>query len=402
VLHTKALAKNSYGLISIGERERAFMSADHSEFQEDALHTSAEVVISRTSLEILQRLASIVEYSDDAIISKTIEGTVTSWNGGAERIFGYTAQELIGQSILRLVAAGAEDGMVKCLDKVRRGERVNHYEAIWVCKDGREIPVSVTTSPLRDSSGQIVGVSDISRDITGRKRTEKAMRTAEKLAIVGRLASRIAHDINNPLMSITNLLYLLENEDLSGEGRRYIAITQHELSRLGHISNQALGLYKNSGKPVSASIAAILDDSLALRHNRCIVLGIEVLRDYDLTMTIDCHPGELRQLIVNLVDNALDAMPSGGRLYIRARITTGWATDRRGLRITVADTGCGISVETHSRLFEPFYTTKEASTGLGLWACAHIADKYAGRISMRSSNTGDRSGSVFAVFLPTG
>jgi PAS domain S-box-containing protein len=376
------------------------MSPHHGEFQKETLHNYKKVAISRTSLELLQRLASIVEYSDDAIISKTIEGTVSSWNGGAERIFGYTAQDLIGQSMLRLVGAGAEDAAVKCLEKVCRGEHVKQYETTWVCKDGKEIPVSITTSPLRDSSGQIIGASDISRNITSQKRTEEAIRTAEKLAIVGRLASRLAHDINNPLTSITNLLYLLENENLSEEGRRYLATTQHELSRVGHISNQALGFYKDSGKPVSASLAAILDDSLALRHNRCIVLGIDVLRDYKMSTTIDCHPGDLRQLMVNLLDNALDAMPSGGRLYIRTRLTTDWATNRRGVGITVADTGCGISAGTRSRLFEPFYTTREASTGLGLWACVHIADKYAGRISVRSTNTRDRNGSVFTVFLP--
>ena len=225
------------------------------------------------------------------------------------------------------------------------------------------------------------------------------MCTAERLAAVARLASHIAHDINNPLSAVTNLLYLLENEDFSVEGKHYLAIAQQELSRITQISKQALGFYKDRGKPLSASIADILDDSLALRHSRCKSLGIEVLRDYRLPITVDCHPGDLRQIMVNLVDNALDAMPSGGRLHIRARTTTDWTTGVEGLRITVAYTRCGTSTEMRSQLFGAFDANHEA-TGMRLWACSHIANKYAGRITMRSSNALNRSGSVFTLFLP--
>lgn len=225
------------------------------------------------------------------------------------------------------------------------------------------------------------------------------MCTAERLAVVARLASHIAHDTNNPLTSGTNLLYPLGNESLSVEGKHYLAIAQQELSRITQISNQALGFYKDRGKPLSASVADILDDSLALRHNRCKLLGIEVLRDYRLPITVDCHPGELRQMVVNLVDNAVDAMPSGGRLHIRARTTIDWTTGVQGLRITVADTRCGTSTEMRSQLFEPFGANHEA-TGVRLWACSHIANKYAGRITMRSSITPDRSGSAVTLFLP--
>jgi PAS domain S-box-containing protein len=163
----------------------------------------------------LQRLAAIVEFSDDAIITKTIEGVVTSWNRGAERVFGYSAQEMLGQSIFRLACVGGEEDMIAVLDQIRRGERVDHYETMRRRKDGTEIAVSLTVSPMRSSSGEIIGASKIARDISARRQTEKAMRIAENLAAVGRLATSIAHDINNPLAAATNLLFLLENENLS-------------------------------------------------------------------------------------------------------------------------------------------------------------------------------------------
>jgi PAS domain S-box-containing protein len=300
------------------------ISIDNAASRKGAIGSSEEFLISRTKFEWLQRLAAIVEFSDDAIITKTIEGVVTSWNSGAERIFGYSAQEMLGQSIFRLACVGGEEDMIAVLDQIRRGERVDNYETMRRRKDGTEIAVSLTVSPMRISSGEIVGASKIARDISARRQTEKAMRIAENLAVVGRLATSIAHDINNPLAAATNLLFLLENENLSEEGKYYLATAQHELSRIAHITAQALGFYHSRGGLVWLSIATILDDALVLHHNRCSALGIEVSRDYDSAPQIFCRPGELRQVMVNLVGNALDAMPSGGRLQLRIRRTTDW------------------------------------------------------------------------------
>jgi PAS domain S-box-containing protein len=377
------------------------MSIDNAASRNVAIGCSEEFLISRTKFEWLQRLAAIVEFSDDAIITKTIEGVVTSWNSGAERIFGYSAQEMLGQSIFRLACVGGEEDMIAVLDQIRRGERVDHYETMRRRKDGKEIAVSLTISPMRSFSGEIVGASKIARDISARKQAEKAMRIAETLAAVGRLATSIAHDINNPLAAATNLLFLLENENLSEEGKHYLETAQRELSRISHITAQALGFYRSRGEPIWLSIATILDDALVLHHDRCSALGIEVSRDYDSAPQIFCRPGELRQVMVNLVGNALDAMPSGGRLQLRIRRTTDWIKGGRALCIAVADTGGGMSAETRHRLFEPFYTTKQGTgSGLGLWICADIVGKYNGRISMRSNHVPGRNGSVFLLFLP--
>jgi PAS domain S-box-containing protein len=350
---------------------------------------------------MLQRFAAMIASSDDAIISKTIEGTVTSWNAGAERIFGYSALEMIGQPIVRLVSARGGDDMTTSLVRIGRGERMDHYEAMRRCKDGREIPVSVTISGLRNSSGELVGAVEIARDFSVRKHGEMAMRTTEKLAAVSRLATSIAHDINNPLTSVTNLLFLLENEKLSEDGKQYLEIAQRELLRVAQISTQALGFYRSKGEPIWISPAEVLEDALALHQGRCRTLGVEVSRDYDSAPKIYSHPGELRQVIVNLIGNALDAMPSGGKLWLRIRRTTDWVKHRQGLRITVADTGGGIEAETRRRLFEPFYATKKpVGTGMGLWICADIVNRYDGRISVRSSAAREHNGSVFSLFLP--
>lgn len=349
----------------------------------------------------MQRLAALVEFSNDAIIGNTIEGIITSWNRGVERIFGYTAQEMIGQSVFRLVCMDGKNDMVPVFDQIGKGEYVGHYETSRRCKDGCEIPVSFTVSPIQKSSGEIVGASEIARNISGRKQAEKVQRIAEKLAAAGRLASIIAHDINNPLAALTNLLFLVESENLSEEGRQYLKTAQRELSPLAQITAQALGFYRNHGDPVWLSITTILDNALALHHDRINASGIEVSRNYDSAPQLYCQPGELRQVMVNLIGNALDAMPHGGRLQLRVRRTTNWGTDRRGVRITVADTGGGMSAETHHRLFEPFYTTKEGTgTGLGLWVCANIVSRYEGRILMRSNDVPGRNGSVFMLFLP--
>jgi signal transduction histidine kinase len=291
--------------------------------------------------------------------------------------------------------------MVRVLAQIRGGERVDHYETMRRCKDGREIPVSLTVSRIGDPSGEIAGASGIARDISGRTKVEKEMRIAEKLGAMRRLASSIAHDINNPLAAVTNLHFLLEGENLSEAGKRYLAMAERELLRVTHITAQALGFYRTSGKPVWLSMATILDEAVAIHQSRFDALGIQLRREYAAPPQICCHAGELRQVMVNIVGNALDAMPFGGRLRLKIRGSTDWGTDGRGIRVVVADTGHGMSAATRRSLFEPFYTTKEAiGTGLGLWLCADIVGKYEGRISMRSNDTPEHSGSVFMVFLP--
>lgn len=326
------------------------LSSDFGAPGEDRIDSSVPAV----KYGLMQRMAALVEDSNDAIISVAGEATIASWNRAAECIFGYTEQEMIGQSIFRLACAGEEGAMGAVLDQVRDGRRLDHHESRRRCKDGSEIPVSVTVSPIQNAAGEIAGVSEIARNIARQKRAEEAARISEKLAAVGRLASSVAHHVNNPLAAVTNLLFLLQNEDLSPEGRHNLATAHREISRVTHIATQALGFCRNGGGAVWASISAILDEALALHDNRIEVAGIEVLRDYDATLRLRCHPGELRQVAVNLIGNALDAMPFRGRLQLRLRRITDGKAARPGVCITIADNGRGMSAVTLRHAFEPF------------------------------------------------
>ena len=377
------------------------VSNDSGAPREDRIDSPGELLVPAVKYGLMQRMAALVEDSNDAIISVAGEATVASWNRAAERIFGYSAEEMIGQPILRLACVGEECAMSAVLEQVRNGRHLEHYETRRRCKDGSEIPVSLTVSPIRSAAGEIAGVSEIARNIARQKRAEEAERIAEKLAAVGRLASSVAHHINNPLAAVTNLLFLLQNEDLSPAGKQYLATAHREILRVAHISTQALGFCGNGGGPVWASIYAILDQAMALHDDRIEVAGIEVSRDYDATAEFRCHAGEMRQMMVNLIGNALDAMPFGGRLQLRVRRATDWMTGRPGVRITVADNGRGMSPATRRHAFEPFYTTKDRTgTGLGLWICTDVVSRYRGRIATRSNDSQGHSGSVFRVFLP--
>jgi signal transduction histidine kinase len=219
--------------------------------------------------------------------------------------------------------------------------------------------------------------------------------------VMGRLASRIAHEINNPLTSVTNLLFLLQNEFLTANAAEYVSLAQREIARIGRISAQSLGMYRFSGQPGLFAMADTLDEAVVLCRDRIETTGIAVGRDYRPAPMISCQRDELRQVMLNVVRNALDAMPHGGTLRLRIRARKDWMTRRDGVLITVGDTGRGMSAETRRRLFEPFFTTKEATgTGLGLWGCAHALTKYRGRILVKSHQSAARSGTVIAMFLP--
>ncbi len=189
------------------------------------------------------RLAAIVQSSDDAIISKNLQGIVTSWNPAAERIFGYTAEEMIGESILKIIPPELHDDEPRILETISRGERIDHFETTRVAKSGERMSVSLTISPVRDNAGKIIGAAKIARDITAQKRTEQALRVTERLASVGRLAATVAHEINNPLEAATNLLYLARERVVRDDVRGFLAMAEEELDRVAHLTKQTLGFY---------------------------------------------------------------------------------------------------------------------------------------------------------------
>lgn len=350
------------------------------------------------------RLAAIVESSDDAIVSKDLNGVVTSWNQSAERIFGYKAEEVIGKSILLIIPPELHRDEDMILGKIGRGERIDHFETVRVAKNGERIQVSLTISPVKDRAGNIIGAAKIVRDITENKKMERALRTTEKLAAAGRLAATVAHEINNPLEAVNNLVFLARR-DVRDTQRvaRYLDWAERELDRVAHIARQTLGFYRDSSAPVRFSVAKTLDDLLYLYEKRLETRQIKIARQYEPDVEITGRTGEIRQVFSNLISNSIDAMPAGGSLVIRVARSHQWSNRlQSGVRITILDTGCGIELEDRKNLFEPFFTTKaDVGTGLGLWITKNIVEKHGGTIRFRSRTGVRRHGTVFSLFLPS-
>lgn len=291
------------------------------------------------------------------------------------------------------------------LDHIRRGEHIEHYESVRRRKDGSLLNVSLTISPLVDASGQIVGASKIARDITERKQTEAALIKSEKLAAAGRLAAVLAHEINNPLQAVTNVMVLLEQSpNMNSRDQEFIRTAADELGRINRLTQQSLRFYRESISPTAVNVQEEIESVLDLYAKRIKAKNITVTKQYQANgASIHSYPGEIRQLFSTLLINAMDAVPTGGRFVLRVSQSADWnkAPTVDGLRVTLADSGCGISPHNAGRIFEPFFTTKgENGTGLGLWVARGIADRLGGSIRMRSRVHPDNGGTCFSVFLP--
>ena len=336
-----------------------------------------------------RHLAAIVESSDDAIISKNLDGTIMSWNQAAEHILGYTANEIIGQSILRLIPPELQSDEVMILSKIRAGQRIEHFQTQRLHKDGSRIEVSLTISPVKDARGKIIGAAKILRDITQQKRLEAALQTSERLASAGRMAATIAHEINNPLAAVTNYVYLAGNqEDLSPASRHYLSLADQELRRVAHIAQQTLGFYRGNAEQSDVPLQPTVDLLLDIYHSKIKCKSLAVDCDIDSGLSVHASEGELKQILSNLLSNAIDASAQGGQITVRAHGSRHAAAGRPVVRITIADNGSGIPANLRSRLFVPFFTTKkDIGTGLGLWITKDLLAKNHGSIQMRSSTT---------------
>lgn len=345
-------------------------------------------------------LASIVESSDDAIISKNLNGIITSWNIAAGRIFGYTAEEMVGQSILRLIPEELHYQEDDILTKLRAGERIDHYETVRVRKNGEKVEISVTISPIKDSTGRIVGASKIARDISIRKQMERLLMQSEKLAATGRMAATIAHEINNPLESLMNLVFLARNSCASNEAAHaYLLIAEKELERVSHLARQTLGYYRGNGRPVEVHPKEIMEDVLTIYHAKLLGNGISVECQFDDPRLITLDKGELVQVFSNVIANSIDAMQQGGLLHIEIRnIVRG---GKEGVLTVIRDQGIGIPQEHLGKIFEPFFTTKgDLGTGIGLWVAKRLVEKRGGQLSISSSTEPGNSGTSLSIYLP--
>ena len=266
--------------------------------------------------------------------------------------------------------------------------------------DGQRKTIFNSAFPVKDEDGRIVGVVATDEDITERQSGHKSLIRAEKLASAGRMATTLAHEINNPIAAVMNLLYVLcANPSLDADAARIITVIDEEIRRLGNISRTILGFYRNDSDHSVVNVAQLLDEAVALYSRKIQEYSIDVDKRRVAEQFVSANEGELRHLFANLISNAVDACPGGGRLLLRVVPFREWGNAQKpGLKITVADSGRGIDPQHQRNIFEPFFTTKETvGNGLGLWVSKTIVQKHGGTIRVKSSKG---RGSVFQIFLP--
>ena len=366
--------------------------------------------------EARSRLATIVDFSEDGIVSKGLDGTILSWNAAAERIFGYSAEEMIGRSITMLAPPDRPCEIPAILERIKRGERGDHFETVRVRKDGRRIDISVTISPLKDVTGKVIGASAIKRDITERKRAQEELneskrnleqavaelqvkgdevRTttqqlwqATKLASVGELAASIAHELNNPLATLSLRIESVLGRTLADDPRRRaLEIIEQETKRMADLVANLLQFSRRGDEQVSTvDIRQELAKALELIHHHLRKQLITVVQEFAPdTPVIYADRQKLRQVFLNLLTNATDAMPEGGTLTLRSAPAM-LGNEKPAVRIEFADTGVGIPAEDLEKVLEPFFTTKEEGkgTGLGLPICRRVVHEHHGIIQIES------------------
>ena len=372
--------------------------------------TAQDITERKKTENKLRQLATIVESSDDAIVSRTLDGTIQSWNGAAERMYEYSAAEAIGKPISILYPHGQRDEILANLEKIKRGDIVRNFETIRATKDGKQIHIALTVSPIKDVSGRIVGASAIGRDITESKQMEDMFRQAQKMEAVGRLAGGVAHDFNNMLSVIIGYSeLLLERADTDGQVRKQCEEIKRAGDRAASLTRQLLAF---SRQQVLEPRVLNLNTSVAEIEKmlrRLIGEDIDLRTSLDPTLgLVKADPGQIEQVIMNLALNARDAMPGGGKLIIETSNTE--LDDEYALHhppcivgryviLAVTDSGVGMSQETKARIFEPFFTTKELGkgTGLGLSTVYGVAKQSGGYIWVYSE---PGQGSVFKLYLP--
>jgi PAS domain S-box-containing protein len=342
--------------------------------------------------------AELLELASEAIMVRGFDDRIEFWNAGAENLFGWQRKEVLGRKVHEVLQTVFPEPRERIEATLREGKWWQG-NLLQQTKDGTELVVACRKTMNRESNL----VLEVGRDISAQIRAEQALLESEKLAAMGRVAGIIAHEINNPLAAITNLFYLLRTyPSLDGDARQIADMAEQQLERVSHITRQTLSFYRESKQPIDIAVMDLLEDVLALQETTLKGSGIDVQKDYSSSCTVKGFPAELRQVFLNLIGNAVQAMPEGGTLRVHVREATDWSRQSmRGTAVSIVDTGAGIHPDDVEKIFQPFFSTKSTKgTGLGLWISKGIVQKYDGRIAFRSYRRGAAGSTCFRVFLP--
>jgi len=340
----------------------------------------------------------------DAVIATDARGIVNFINPTAEKLTRLSTQEAHGKHVDEVFTVFNEYTGEPVSNPVAKviasGEIVglaNH--TVLRRLDGTEVPIDDSAAPIKDSSGKLSGVVLVFRDISERRQAEQALRASDRLAVAGRFAATIAHEINNPLEAVTNLIYLATRAESLNQMKEYIEMTEREVSRVSQITRQTLGFYRDSSAPQPCLLSDILDDVLELHHERIRQLSVEVEKDYATKGDLVANPNELRQVFTNLVTNAVQSSSENGKLTVRIKPASN--NSHNGFSVEIEDRGAGIPVANREKIFQPFYSTKaDTGTGLGLWVSKEIVERHGGEIRFVSNVGTQKHGTCFSVFLP--
>ena len=341
---------------------------------------------------VTDHLPTLLSYMD-------LDGRFLRVNRTYEEWLGRPSDEIVGQSIRELLGEDYWHATRPAREHARRGV-TSSVETPYPTINGNRRSV-VTYAPDLGPNGEVRGLACMVVDVEDRRRAEAALIQSEKLAAVGRLSASIAHEINNPVDAVMNLVYLAREQSTDEELKHLLALADKELKRVANITSQTLRFHKQGAEPEPVLANDLFDSVLALHEGRIRNAAVILDRRDRATLPVECFEGEIRQVISNLVANAVDATLPGGRLLLRSRNAVDLATNRHGIRLTIADTGTGMDPATLARVFEAFFTTKGiGGTGLGLWVTTEILSRHHSRLHIRTSTASTHHGTVFSLFLP--
>ena len=361
---------------------------------------------SREVRESQQWFQTTLESIGDAVIACDIDGGVAFLNAVATGLTGWTSQEAIGRplsEVFRIVHEGTREVAENPVEKVRREKKVvglaNHTALI--SRQGKEFLIDDSAAPIVDEKGGMTGIVLVFHDVTEQRRTEAALISGEKLAVAGRLAASIAHEIHNPLDSVANILYLLREEHDETKRTHYLRMAEQELGRTMQISRTMLSLYREPKAPIQIDVKDLLEGVLLLLERRIAHQQIQVKREIQEACIVEGFPAELRQVVTNVLVNAIEAVGPKGRIRIRVEAAPAEEFRDAGAIIEVADSGPGVADGAAERLFQPFFTTKgEHGTGLGLWVSMGIVQKHGGTIRLVNCGDEEYRGACARIYLP--